>query len=286
MRRRTALGAATAAMALGGARWANPATTLRVMSYHTDFAGGMLEPPAPFEAMIEAIRVAGADIVGLQEIRAENPEGNGATAIGRSVAPRIAAALGWDLLEQEGHPEALWANAIVSRFPIRGATPAGLGAAINVAGRTVHLDNVHLPDAPYQPYSLLGVPYGDDPFISTEAGAIRFADQARGTGIRLLLEDLKAAAGSDAVFVTGDFNEPSHRDWTASPRRSDGTRSWSAGPRHGRWRRPGSSTPTARSIPTRWSSRGSPGPRPRARTIRRTTTTGSTSSWPAAPVWS
>lgn len=215
MRRRTMLGTGAAAMALGGIGRARAATTLRVMSYNTYFAGGMLEPPAPFERTIEAIRAAGADIVGLQEMRAENPEDDGATAIGPSVAPRIAAALGWHLLEQDGHPEALWANAIVSRLPIRGATPAGLGAAIEVEGRTVHLYNIHLPDAPYQPYQLKGIPYGDHPFITTEAEAIRFAQAARGAGIRLLLEDLKAAADSAAVFVTGDFNEPSHRDWTA-----------------------------------------------------------------------
>ena len=215
MRRRTVLGAAAAGMALAGMRRARAATTLRVMSYNTYFAGGMLEPPAPFERTIEAIRAAGADLVGLQEMRAENPADNGATAIGPSVAPRIATALGWDLLEQDGHPDALWANAIVSRFPIRGATPGGLGAAIEVEGRTIHLYNIHLPDAPYQPYQLLNIPYGDHPFITTEAEAVRFAQEARGAGTRRLLEDLEAAAGSAAVFVTGDFNEPSHRDWTA-----------------------------------------------------------------------
>ena len=33
--------------------------------------------------------------------------------------------------------------------------------------------------------------------------------------MRLLLADLEAAEGADAAFVFGDFNEPSHRDWTA-----------------------------------------------------------------------
>ena len=103
---------------------------------------------------------------------------------------------------------------ILSRYPIGGATPNDLGVAIDVEGRTVYAFNIHLDDSPYQPYQLLGIEYGDWPFVTTEAEAVRFAQETRGPAVRLLLDDLKQADGAAAAFIFGDFNEPSHRDWT------------------------------------------------------------------------
>ena len=84
---------------------------------------------------------------------------------------------------------------------------------IDVEGRTVYAYNVHFTDYPYQPYQLLKIPYGEAPFLSDEKAAVQAAEAARGPALKLLLEDLRAAAGATA-FVFGDFNEPSHRDWT------------------------------------------------------------------------
>jgi hypothetical protein len=108
----------------------------------------------------------------------------------------------------------LWANAILSRYPIGAATPNDLGVAIDVGGRTIYAFNIHLDDSPYQPYQVLGIEYGDWPFVKTEAEAVRFAQQTRGPALQLLMEDLKAVKGAAAAFIFGDFNEPSHRDWT------------------------------------------------------------------------
>ncbi|MGE0213283.1 MAG: endonuclease/exonuclease/phosphatase family protein, partial [Parvibaculaceae bacterium] len=94
------------------------------------------------------------------------------------------------------------------------ATPNDLGVPIDVNGRTVYAFNVHLDDSPYQPYQLLGIEYGAAPFIKTEAEAVRFAEETRGPALKLLFDDLQAAEGADAAFIFGDFNEPSHRDWT------------------------------------------------------------------------
>lgn len=112
--------------------------------------------------------------------------------------------------------EALWANAIISRYPIGAATPNDLGVEIEVDGQTVYAYNIHLTDYPYQPYQLLNIEYGSAPFISTEAEAIRYAEDARSPALELVFSDLMSSEGAAATFTFGDFNEPSHLDWTTA----------------------------------------------------------------------
>lgn len=190
------------------------AETLRVMSFNI-WGGGMNEGKG-IEETLAAIRAAGADVVGVQETRLE-PDPCTATdcpATGESVASALAEALGWHVRDQTATNEALWANAVISRHPIGAVSPNDLGVALDVNGRTVWLFNIHLDDEPYQPYQLLGIEYGPAPFLSTAAGAVDFANRTRGPAMELLLADMATAEGAAAVFVTGDFNEPSVLDWT------------------------------------------------------------------------
>lgn len=209
----TRLLSAASALALCAATSASGETTLRVMSFNI-WGGGANEAKGIGET-VAAIRAAGADIVGLQETRLEpdpcTPTDCAAT--GPSVAPAIARALGWHVYDQTQQNGALWANAILSRYPIGPATPNDLGVPIDVNGATVWLFNIHLDDEPYQPCQLLGIEYGPAPFITSEAEAIRFADDTRGPAMVLLAQDMTAAEGAAAIFVTGDFNEPSGLDW-------------------------------------------------------------------------
>jgi endonuclease/exonuclease/phosphatase family metal-dependent hydrolase len=193
---------------------ASAETTLRVMSYNTWGAG--LNEGKGVEETVAVIKAAGADIVGLQETKAEPEEctATDCTAEGDSRAPAIAAALGWNVVDQTTDSPALWANAVVSRFPIIGISPGGLGVELDVEGREVWIFNIHLDDEPYQPYQLKGIEYGPAPFITTGAEAEKWAAETRGPAMDLLFKDMEAAVGAAAVFVTGDFNEPSHLDWT------------------------------------------------------------------------
>jgi exonuclease III len=190
------------------------AETLRVMSFNI-WGGGANEGKG-IEETVAAIKAAGADVVGLQETRLE-PDPCTATdcaATGDSVAPAIAAALGWHVHDQTASNVALWANAVISRYPIGPASPNDLGVPLDVNGKTVWLFNIHLDDEPYQPYQLLGIEYGPAPFITTEGEAVTFATETRGPAIELLEADMAAAEGAAAVILTGDFNEPSVHDWT------------------------------------------------------------------------
>lgn len=170
------------------------------------------------EATAAAIRATGADIIGLQEVRAEGDPCTADTcppADGPSVIEPLAKMLGFHFYEQRTENEALWANGVLSRWPISAPTANDLGVRIAVPDRTVYVFNVHLDDSPYQPYQALKIEYGDFPFTDKPDELVAFAQKTRGGALALLKEDLKAADGADAVFLFGDFNEPSHLDWTA-----------------------------------------------------------------------
>jgi len=177
--------------------------SIRVMSFNLWHGGD--DGKQPLEQSVAVIKAGKADIVGLQETHGHAPNKD---------APRpdhtmkLAAMLGWHYLDQGGR------TGIISRYKIASPTPRKWGAAIELPdGRKVHLFNVHFSSSPYQPYQLMKIPYGDGRFITTAEEAIDEARKARGSQVDAMLAEVKAhAANSDAVFITGDFNEPSHLD--------------------------------------------------------------------------
>jgi len=199
-----------------------PATAgeLRVMSFNLwvgGAAGGQ-----PIGRSVATIKAAKADIVGLQETHGGTPR------LDSSI--EIAEALGWYHFDQGGR------TAIISRYPIGEPSPNKWGVRIHTTKGEVMVFNLHFAPAPYQPYQLLGIPYGNGRFISTAAEAETEARLARGQQLQRLLQDLNAvtqqagvASNTVPMFVTGDFNEPSHQDWTpaaAAARRCPLAVSW------------------------------------------------------------
>jgi endonuclease/exonuclease/phosphatase family metal-dependent hydrolase len=193
---------------------ADTPTELTVMSFNI-WGGGANEQKDVSETAA-AIRAAGADIIGIQETKPEPDvcDADDCVPTGQSVAKQLAEALGFHYYDQTKTNPALWANAIISRYPIGKPTDNDLGAEIDVNGRKVYAFNIHLTDFPYQPYQLLGIEYGPAPFLKTADEAVAAATKARGPALDLVMKDMKQAEGADAVFLFGDFNEPSHRDWT------------------------------------------------------------------------
>ncbi|MGQ0563795.1 MAG: endonuclease/exonuclease/phosphatase family protein [Gemmobacter sp.] len=192
-------------------------TTLRVMSYNVWGAGA--NDGKGIAETVAAIKAAGADVVGLQETRVESDPctAESCPASGESRARALAEALGWaHVHDQTATSPALWANAVISRHPITGVSPGDLGVSLDVEGRRVWLFNIHLDDEPYQPYQILGIEYGPAPFVKTAEEAVDWAKRTRGPALDLLFADMAVAEGAAAVFVTGDFNEPSYHDWTST----------------------------------------------------------------------
>ena len=190
-------------------------TQLTIMSFN--IWGGGANEQKPVDETVAAIKAVNADIIGVQETRVETDPctAESCPASGDSVAKKLATALGYHYYDQTVVNDALWANAVISRFPIAGkATINDTGVSIDVNGKKVHVYNIHLDDAPYQPYQLLNIEYGPYPFLKTADDAIKAANETRGPALKLLLEDMQTLGDADAAFVFGDFNEPSHKDWT------------------------------------------------------------------------
>jgi hypothetical protein len=185
---------AAAAVTLGGGtvRAAAPAVpaaaataTIRVAQFNCDISDEF--PIIKPGLVARAIRASGADVVGIEE--------------GGGEIPQIARALHWRYYDIRMQ--------IVSRLPLVDP-PGGNGLYTYVEvspGRVVAMENVHLPSAPYGP---VWVKHG-----KTAAQVIAMEKRVRLPAIQ---PDLAAARTLHArgipVFLTGDFNSPSFRDWT------------------------------------------------------------------------
>ncbi|MBC8077894.1 MAG: endonuclease/exonuclease/phosphatase family protein [Chloroflexales bacterium] len=163
-------------------------TQLKVMTFNIWLGGEVVD----FNQVIAVIEQSGADIVGLQEA-----EGNTA---------RIAAALGW-----HAEPRLM----VISRFPII-APPEAEGAAgldyvyVQLApGQIVSVANVHLTSDPYGPYAVRdGEPLEK---VLEQERAVRLPEIEQ-----LLAGWQEVRAAGIPLFIAGDFNTPSHRDWVSA----------------------------------------------------------------------
>lgn len=177
-------------------------TSIRVMTFNV-WSGE--STAAGRNKLVQIIQAADADIVGIQELDA-------------STLPSIASALGFHYRQQSGGD-----IQVLSRFPIETLSSSGLGARIRTGtDQQIWLFNAHLAPYPYQPYDLR-----DGILPQSEAAVIAAAASARGGQVTSYLNDMNGALASlGPVFFTGDFNEPSHLDWTqeaadATPRPFD-----------------------------------------------------------------
>ena len=177
-------------------------STLRVMSYNIH-RGGVVMLKQPLSQTAKAIQAAKADIVGIQETR--SPKGD--------TLEDLAKLLGWN------HDMGKGSN-ILTRYEIVDSLYKGVKVKLD-SGSHAYIFNLHLPSHPYQPYQLLGIRpkwhkhTNNITFIKTEAETIEWAKKARGAEIGKLLRQVKSIPDKEVpIFVVGDFNEPSHLDWT------------------------------------------------------------------------
>lgn len=164
------------------------ATTLKVLTLNTYF-----DARAGVDKMVDLIKTTGADLVGLQEVNLTTKE--------------LAAKLGMNFVQQDKR------TGILSRYPIGPLTAHKYGVAVTLPdGQQVGFFNAHTTSFPNQPHQLLHLPIAGGPGIDTEKQAITWADRTRGREFCNIVGDADKL-GLPAIAV-GDFNEPSHLDWT------------------------------------------------------------------------
>ena len=159
-------------------------TRITVMEFNIEYGGDVVD----FHSVIRAIRASGADVVGIEE------------AWGKTA--RIAHRLGWGYADRRLQ--------IVSRLPLIDPPGAdGLYTFVQTApGRVAAIGNVHLPAWPASPQRILQG--------ATAKEALAFERTYRVPAVRPSVRTLSTLANSGIPsFLLGDFNSPSHLDWTA-----------------------------------------------------------------------
>ncbi|MEA2536159.1 MAG: hypothetical protein QOF11_393, partial [Chloroflexota bacterium] len=157
--------------------------TLKVMTFNIEYGGDEVD----FNRIVEAVTKAAPDVVGVQEA-----EGNTA---------KLAKALGWPYFSTR--------TQIISKLPI--IDPSGAdGAYVFIEaspGRVVAMGNVHLPSDPYGPYDVRDG--------KTAEQVLELERTTRLAALKPQLDTLPGLASRGIpAFLTGDFNSPSHLDWT------------------------------------------------------------------------
>lgn len=158
---------------------------LKVMIFNIWRSGVQLS----LQQVVAAIRAADPDVVALQE-----PEGN---------SRRIADMLGWDYVDERVH--------LISRYPLYMGTQDDVHFSYVEVQRSkvVAISNVHLPSDAYGPE------------LVRDGGKLEDVLQGEADNRMYMLEPYaaalpKIAAQGIPLIVGGDFNSPSHLDWTAA----------------------------------------------------------------------
>lgn len=157
--------------------------TISVMTFNIENGGTQVD----FNKVVEAIKKANVDVVGIQE------------AWGNT--ERLAKALGWQYYDLRQH--------IISRYPLYEPVE-GRGNYLYIElspGQMVAMANMHLPDEAYGTDELK---IGKTPAqVETSERRVRLPTA------QSFVDDLAMLAQNHIpVFLTGDFNSPSHLDWT------------------------------------------------------------------------
>lgn len=192
--------AATTATALAGPSDKAPkaAAELRVLSMNLWHGGAQVDNG--LDKQLAVIEKQRPDVVGFQETSGHS-------------AKDLAAKLGWDHWQSSG------SLGIISRFPITSEAEtisggAGAGVRIRIdeaSGQEVELWTAHLGYTPYGPYDACFDQMPVDQIMKREAESGR---TGQATELAAKLKDKIANADETPVLVVGDFNSPSHLDWT------------------------------------------------------------------------
>jgi hypothetical protein len=159
------------------------AVRLKVMEFNIEDGGVIVG----FHSIVEAVRRADPDVVGIEEAQAN--------------IPRLARAAGFPYYSVRLQ--------ILSRFPLIDPPGSkGLYTFVQLRpGKVVAMGNVHLPSNPYSPNVIKRG--------GSAAKAIRLERRDRLPFVEPTVKALsRLVAEGIPAYLTGDFNAPSFRDWT------------------------------------------------------------------------
>ena len=183
---------------------ASRAERLVVVSLNTWHAGRGVEDGA---AKIRKLLLEeGADLVALQETEGE-------------VGCNLAASLGWWCAQSSGSAAILSRHPIAEELHLPGEMePRAIGARVTfgeVGDRRLTIWSVHLHHEPYGPYDAVLAGLAPEAILAREHESGRVGQTAE--LLAAVAPDLdRAFTDGVPVIVAGDWNSPSHLDWTPS----------------------------------------------------------------------
>ncbi|WP_216215587.1 endonuclease/exonuclease/phosphatase family protein [Amycolatopsis aidingensis] len=182
---------------------------LKVLSWNLWHGGSQVNGAR--EKQLRFLLESDVDVVGMQET---------SSTAGRALAE----ALGWD------YYQAGYDMAVISRYPIVGRSEppaesglAGMSARIRIDERRredVVLWNVHLGYTPYGPYDACFGGMTERELLARERQSGRTGQI---TDVLAAMRPELAESGDTPVLLVGDFNAPSHLDWTPRTERCGGS---------------------------------------------------------------
>ena len=174
-------------------------SSLKVMTFNMWYGGTQVNDY--HNKQVKFILDQNIDLIGLQETQGYH-------------ANRLAKALGWYAVQTDD-------SAIISKYPLEQitATDASAAARVKIDGdnQQVIFWNAHLGYTPYGPYDFC---FSN---MSPKKVMQREAQSGRTPQIKAITEAMKPYIDNAAnvpVFLTGDFNSPSHLDWVESTQAS------------------------------------------------------------------
>jgi endonuclease/exonuclease/phosphatase family metal-dependent hydrolase len=159
--------------------------TLRVATFNIEYGGEVID----FDQVTEAALALDADVLAIQE-----PWGH---------IPRLAHDMGYRYYDARRY--------IISRLPLLDppGSPAEYTFVEIAPGRVVAFGTVHLTSSPYGPVlARRGAPADKVLAVEEDTRVPEIAPVSKALA--------EVAAGGTPTFLAGDFNTPSHLDWTAA----------------------------------------------------------------------
>ncbi|MFD0895144.1 endonuclease/exonuclease/phosphatase family protein [Luteolibacter ambystomatis] len=178
---------------------------IKVMSYNLFHGWGQMNDGQ--NKGLDSVILSGADIIGTQET-VDNASGSNAYQV-----QTIANQLGWYY-----SPTGAGDSGIASRYPIVNTFTVGVAKGVRIRIctsplREVVLVNTHLDYLYYGPYAAKLAGSTNASVLTEELRSQRDEQIA---AIISGISSYLSAANTTPVFLTGDFNCPSHLDWTTA----------------------------------------------------------------------
>jgi endonuclease/exonuclease/phosphatase family metal-dependent hydrolase len=171
---------------------------LAVMSFNCWYQFSKVNDGIP--KAVASIKEAKADVVGLQECSTET-------------ADKLAEALGFHRVKSgTGGAQIISRFPVLETFGVAGIDPTrAVAARIQADGREFILYNIHLDAGHYGPYAARPAGATAAEVMEEEAKSQRTAQMA---GILTSMHGHLTQSDATPVILTGDFNSPSHLDWS------------------------------------------------------------------------